>query len=100
MDAVTALARDYPVIEAVLLLTLLLKRYLWAALGCAGAVIFTFGVQLHNDYSPAVLFSARSLSTLAVQLGVALAAAAGVFLIKRVIWKAMKIDDLDTPKTD
>jgi hypothetical protein len=72
---------------------LILKRYRTVLIACLLVAAATFGVEMHNDYSPRNLFSAVSLTLFATQAVVLLAMSALVFALKVRVFRALKITE-------
>jgi hypothetical protein len=84
---------DEPLLESVLVMPLILKRYRTVLIACLLVAAATFGVEMHNDYSPRNLLSPVSLTLFAAQALVLLTVSAIVFALKVQVFRALKITE-------
>ncbi len=89
-----------PLLEAVVVAPLLLRKYLWALLACLLVALGTFGVELHNNYDLAVWLSGENLAILATQIGIAVTVSAAIFLLKLQLLPVLGLGRSKTPKGD
>ncbi len=99
-DVFHIMLRNEPLLESMLALPLILKRYRWVLVACLLVAVVTFGVELHNDYSARTLFSPTSLTLFAVQGVVLLAVSAAVFRLKLALLKAFGLNGLSRPRPE
>lgn len=89
-----------PLLEAVVVAPLLLRKYLWALLACLLVALGTFGVELHNNYDLAVWLSGENLAILATQIGIAVTVSAAIFLLKLQLLPVLGLGRSKTPEGD
>ena len=99
-DVFHTMMRNEPLLESMLAAPLILKRYRWVLVACLAMAVVTFGVEMHNDYSPATLFAPRSLALFAIQGLVLLAISAAVFRLKLALLKAFGLSGVAAPRAE
>jgi len=98
VDVIAAMTHNYPMLEAIIVLPLLLKKYSWVLVACVLVGILTFGVERHNNYTLSNLLSATSLAFFTVQVAITAAVTALVFAAKIGLLRAFKISDTGPSK--
>jgi len=98
VDVVAAMTHNYPVLEAIVILPLLLRKYSWVLLACGAVGLLTFGVERHNNYSASNLLSLSSAAFFAVQLTITAVVTALLFALKTRLFRALKISDTGPSK--
>jgi hypothetical protein len=97
---VVAMLHNYPVLEAILILPLILRRYAWVLGGCALVILITVGVERHNDYSLAHLLSLETLVFLGLQLVIMAGVTAVIFALKGLLLKRLKVAESPPARSD
>jgi hypothetical protein len=95
-----AMLHNYPVLESIAILPLLLKNYLWVILGCLLVMLLTLGVERNNNYALSNLFTVQTalfgvIQTVYTVLGTAL-----VFFIKQYALRVLLPSRSEAPKPD
>ena len=96
-DVLHTMLRIETLLESMLALPLVLKSFRWVLIACLTVAVVTFGVEMHNDYSPRTLLAPASLALFAVQGLVLLAVSAAVFRLKLALLKAFGLSGLGRP---
>jgi hypothetical protein len=96
----SAMLHNYPVLESIVILPLLLKRYLWVLIGCVLVMLLTFGVERSNNYAISNLLSAQAGIFATVQIIITVGATIMIFLVKQILMRGLNVSRSGAPKAD
>ena len=93
------LIRNEPLLESMLVLPLILKRYRTVLIACVLVAVVTFGVEMGNNYAPENLFAAAHIVLFLVQGVILVAVSAVVFRLKLAVLRKFNLLEPAKPKT-
>ncbi len=93
------LIRNEPLLESMLVLPLILKRYRTVLIAGVLVAVVTFGVEMGNNYAPENLFSAPHIVLFLVQGVILVAVSAVVFRLKLAVLRKFNLLEPAKPKT-